>query len=47
LVRISTSCFFVGTWMRSMFPFSTLSLKSGTSHLCVWFWSEARGSWQH
>jgi hypothetical protein len=27
LVRISASCFSVGTWMRSMFPFSTLSLK--------------------
>jgi hypothetical protein len=26
LVRISASCFSVGTWMRSMFPFSTLSL---------------------
>jgi hypothetical protein len=25
LVRISASCFSVGTWMRSMFPFSTLS----------------------
>jgi hypothetical protein len=25
-VRISASCFSVGTWMRSMFPFSTLSL---------------------
>jgi hypothetical protein len=27
LVRISASCFYVGTWMRSMFPFSTLSLR--------------------
>jgi hypothetical protein len=27
LVRISASCFSVGTWMRSMFPFSTLSLR--------------------
>jgi hypothetical protein len=24
LVRISANCFSVGTWMRSMFPFSTL-----------------------
>jgi hypothetical protein len=27
LVRISTSCFSVGTWLRSMLPFSTLSLR--------------------
>jgi hypothetical protein len=27
LVRISASCFSVGTWMRSMFPFWTLSLR--------------------
>jgi hypothetical protein len=27
LVRISASCLSVGTWMRSMFPFSTLSLR--------------------
>jgi hypothetical protein len=27
LVRISVSCFSIGTWMRSMFPFSTLSLR--------------------
>jgi hypothetical protein len=27
LVRLSASCFSVGTWMRSMFPFSTLSLR--------------------
>jgi hypothetical protein len=27
LVRISASYFSVGTWMRSMFPFSTLSLR--------------------
>jgi hypothetical protein len=27
LVRIYASCFSVGTWMRSMFPFSTLSLR--------------------
>jgi hypothetical protein len=27
LVRISASCFSVGTWMRSMFLFSTLSLR--------------------
>jgi hypothetical protein len=26
LVKISASCFSIGTWMRSMFPFSTLSL---------------------
>jgi hypothetical protein len=27
LVRISASYFSVGTWMRSMFPFSTMSLR--------------------
>jgi hypothetical protein len=27
LVRISASCFSVGTWMRSMFPYSTLSFR--------------------
>jgi hypothetical protein len=27
LVRISATCFAVGRWMRSMFPFSTSSLK--------------------
>jgi hypothetical protein len=38
LVRISTSCFSIGTWMRSMFPFSTYCLSgSGTSLLYVWF----------
>jgi hypothetical protein len=41
LVRISASCFSVGTWMRSMFPFSTLSLKKWylTSMCLVLEWS--------
>jgi hypothetical protein len=47
LVRISGSCFSVGTWMRSMILFSTLFSRSGTSLLYVWFWSEARGFWQN
>jgi hypothetical protein len=36
LVRIMASCFSVGTWMRSMFPFSTLSLRTPWVQL-VWF----------
>jgi hypothetical protein len=41
LVRISESCFFVGTWMRSMFPFWTLSLRKWylTSICLVLEWS--------
>jgi hypothetical protein len=41
LVRISVSCFSVGTWMRSMFPFSTLSLRKWylTSMCLVLEWS--------
>jgi hypothetical protein len=41
LVRISTSCFSVGTWMRFMFPFSTLSLRKWylTSMCLVLEWS--------
>jgi hypothetical protein len=41
LVRISTSCFSVGTWMRSMFPFSILSLRKWylTSMCFVLEWS--------
>jgi hypothetical protein len=41
LVRISASCFSVGTWMRSMFPFSTLSLRKWylTSICLVLEWS--------
>jgi hypothetical protein len=36
LVRISSSCFSIGTWMRSMFPFSTLSLrKCFLSSICL------------
>jgi hypothetical protein len=45
LVRISASCFSVGTWMRSMFPFSTLSLRMWyLTYICLvlewstWFW---------
>jgi hypothetical protein len=41
LVRISTSCFSIGTWIRSMFPFSTLSLRKWylTSICLVLEWS--------
>jgi hypothetical protein len=41
LVRISASCFSVGTWMRSMFRFSTLSLRKWylTSMCLVLEWS--------
>jgi hypothetical protein len=41
LVRISASCFSIGTWMRSMFPFSTLSLRKWylTSKCLVLEWS--------
>jgi hypothetical protein len=41
LVRISASCFSVGTSMRSMFPFSTLSLRKWhlTSICLVLEWS--------
>jgi hypothetical protein len=41
LVRISASYFSVGTWMRSMFPFSTLSLRKWylTSICLVLEWS--------
>jgi hypothetical protein len=41
LVRICTSYFFVGTWMRSMFPFSALSLRKWylTSMCLVLEWS--------
>jgi hypothetical protein len=41
LVRISASCFSVGTWIRSMFPFSTLSLRKWylTSVCLVLEWS--------
>jgi hypothetical protein len=41
LVRISASCFYVGTWMRSMFLFSTLSLREWylTSTCLVLEWS--------
>jgi hypothetical protein len=47
LVRIPASCFSVGTWMRSMFPFSTLSLRKWylTSIYLVLEW--IRGFWQH
>jgi hypothetical protein len=41
LVRISASCFSVGTWMRCMFPFSALSLRKWylTSICFVLEWS--------
>jgi hypothetical protein len=41
LVRISASCFSVGTWVRSMFPFQTLSLRKWylTSICLVLEWS--------
>jgi hypothetical protein len=41
LVRISASCFSVGTWTRSMFPFSTLSIRKWylTSMCLVLEWS--------
>jgi hypothetical protein len=41
MIRISTSRFSVGTWMRSMFPFSTLSLRKWylTSICLVLEWS--------
>jgi hypothetical protein len=41
LVRISANCLSVGTWMRSMFPFSTLSLRKWylTSMCLVLEWS--------
>jgi hypothetical protein len=41
LVRISASCFSVATWMMSMFPFSTLSLRKWylTSMCLVLEWS--------
>jgi hypothetical protein len=41
LVRMSASCFSVGTWMRSMFPLSTLSLRKWylTSMCLVLEWS--------
>jgi hypothetical protein len=47
LVRISASCFSVGTWMKSMFPFSTLALRKWyLTYIClVLEWST--GFWQH
>jgi hypothetical protein len=47
LVRISASCFSIGTLIGRCFPFQHYLSESGTSLLCVWFWSEAWGSWQH
>jgi hypothetical protein len=36
LVKMSASCFYVGTWMRSMFPYSTLSLgKWNLTSMCL------------
>jgi hypothetical protein len=46
LVKISASWSCVGTWIKAIFPFSTLSLRNDTSLLCAWFWNGALGSLQ-
>jgi hypothetical protein len=47
LVKISASWSSVGTRIKAIFPFSTLSLENGTSLLCAWFWNEELGSLLH
>jgi hypothetical protein len=45
-VKISASWSCVGTCIKAIFPFSTLSLKNDISLLCAWFWNGALGSLQ-
>jgi hypothetical protein len=47
LVRISASCFLWVHGWGLCFPSQYCLSGSGTSLLCVWFWSRARGFWQH
>jgi hypothetical protein len=46
-VKISVSYFCDGTWVKSMIPFSTLSLRKWYLTSYVLFWSEAQDFLQH